>query len=82
MVLLLKVYPFDLMAFAVAVIINAWHFCLSSEYVSALRGKNLLLFEQILFFKSRLNFEKAISSTAASRKLQSLLPFYKYSDRT
>ena len=52
-------------------------FCLSTQFGSTLKGKNLLLREQILFFKSRADFRKAFLLKEANRKSQMLSPFIK-----
>ena len=66
-----------------------WRFILSGEATlplsflphfprgSTFKGKNLLLWEQILVFKSRPHSERASLTRDANRKLQKLFPFVK-----
>ena len=46
-----------------------------------LKGKNLLLLEQILFFKSKPQFERAISAREANRKSPKLFPLVKMAEK-
>ena len=57
------------------------HFHFPSQLGSTLKGKNLLLKEQILSLKSRPYFERTSSSREANRKSQKLFPFVKIVDK-
>ena len=53
------------------------HICFPSEEGLTLKGKNLLLLEQILSFKSKPQFGRAISDREANRKSRKLFSILK-----
>ena len=56
-------------------------FCLPFPMGSTLKGKNLLLLEQILSFKSIPHFGKSEMSRGENRKTQKLFPFVKMAEK-
>ena len=58
--------------------LSDFHFCLSSQWESTLKGKNLLLHEQISNFKSRSNLKGAGALKSRKEIRQSVVfPFTK-----
>ena len=54
--------------------------CFPSQEWCFLKGKNLLLLEQIIFYKSKFQFGRATSAREANRKSRQLIPIVKMTE--